>query len=182
MGVTIQPPERKTNAVRAAEPQVAAPRENERPKKRAVTILRERRKSFPDRSVTNLKETIDRLEGELREREDEKNGTLQPTGDRLSRFQQRDAAASLFNWSTQQWIPFTAWVLPTPSYDFICRRRVCRVRRRQAAAGRSSSRGRRTRTGTNLSLQRHYGQRSWLFMRWTMTRPRCSFSAHMGAG
>jgi hypothetical protein len=72
MGVTIQPPERKTNAVPAAEPQVAAPRENERPKKRAVTILRERRKSFPDRSVTNLKETIDRLEGELREREDEK--------------------------------------------------------------------------------------------------------------
>jgi hypothetical protein len=40
--------------------------------RRAVDILRERRKTHPDTSVLNLKETLDRLEGEVAQRKAER--------------------------------------------------------------------------------------------------------------
>ncbi|WP_027803607.1 hypothetical protein [Paraburkholderia dilworthii] len=75
MALTAQSPGReKANAAPVPETQAPTPRAAERAR-RAVAILREQRKSASNDGVTILKETLDRLEDEVRRREAERGRT-----------------------------------------------------------------------------------------------------------
>jgi hypothetical protein len=62
--------------------------------RRAVDILRERRKTHPDTSVLNLKETLDTLEGEVAQRKAEREA------ERV-KAQLADETWSPFSWLTR---------------------------------------------------------------------------------